>query len=226
VTASLVLSAVLFAVIYFPVFDRLSRGLASAYGKADLVKRFSAVMVDSMVVATAVQWYRSSGSMWFIVAALLYMLLRDSVGGRSIGKFCFGLVVIDLHTNQPCGFNGSIKRNVVWILPGANVAAAFLETLAIVRDPQGQRLGDRLAQTQVVEGLGVKDLAAACIRWWRGLIGEMDGSPERRRRIQGTSRACAGAYTLTALPDARSRFCRVARCAISNSIEVARTVLR
>jgi hypothetical protein len=32
----------------------------------------------------------------------------------------------------------------------------FLEALTIARDSLGQRLGDRIAQTQVVEGLGAR----------------------------------------------------------------------
>ena len=200
---SLGLAAVAFAAIYYPSFDRLARGLASPYAKADLGRRLSAAMVDGLVCISIWLALRSYGPVLYLPLGALYLLVRDSISGRSLGKLCFGLVVIDLHTNQPCGASGSFKRNVLWILPGANVAAAFLETLAIIRDPQGQRLGDRLAQTQVVEGLGVKDLAAEFIRWWRGLFGEIEGSPERRRRIRVT-----------------------AQCAISNSIEVERSVLR
>ena len=44
------------------------------------------------------------------------------------------------------------------LLPGANIAAAVLEALTIARDPLGQRLGDRIARTQVVEGLGAREL--------------------------------------------------------------------
>ena len=47
------------------------------------------------------------------------------------------------------------------MIPGANVIAVFLETKTIIRDPQGLRLGDRFALTQVVEGFGAKDLVAA-----------------------------------------------------------------
>ena len=43
-------------------------------------------------------------------------------------------------------------------MPGLNIVAGVLEPFTIVRDPQGQRLGDRLAHTQVVEGLGAREL--------------------------------------------------------------------
>jgi hypothetical protein len=52
-----------------------------------------------------------------------------------------------------------------------------------VRDPQGQRLGDRLAQTQVVEGFGARDLAAHFVRWWSDFIGNLDGTPRKPRRV-------------------------------------------
>jgi len=34
----------------------------------------------------------------------------------------------------------------------------FLEALTIARDPKGQRLGDRIALTQVVDGFGAREL--------------------------------------------------------------------
>jgi uncharacterized RDD family membrane protein YckC len=161
----------------------LARGLASPYAKADIGRRFCAVMVDSLFVMTGWFFYRQSESVLPLLAGLLYALLRDSTFGRSIGKFLFGLVVIDLETGRPCGRAGSAKRNVLFLLPGANLSAAFLEAVTIVRDPQGQRLGDRLAQTQVVEGFGARDLAAAFQRWWREFIAQLEGTPRRPRRV-------------------------------------------
>jgi hypothetical protein len=90
--------------------------------------------------------------------------------GQSVGKLLFGLVVVNLETGLPAAINGSVRRNFLLLLPGANVAAVFLEATALVRDVQGQRLGDRIAHTQVVEGLGAKDLAKAFIEWWRGTV--------------------------------------------------------
>ena len=42
--------------------------------------------------------------------------------------------------------------------------AVALETVAITRDPQGQRLGDTLANTQVVEGLSARELVTSLQR--------------------------------------------------------------
>ena len=182
-TWSLVLAAVGFGVIYYPALDRLSRGLASQYAKADLGRRLSAAMVDGLLVVIFWMLYRSANSALYLIAGSLYVLLRDATAGRSIGKFCFGLIVIDLYTSRPCGVRGSAMRNAVFLLPGANLVALFLEGVSVVRDLQGQRLGDRLAQTQVVEGFGAKDLAVEFLRRWRDFTSNLDGSPRKPRRL-------------------------------------------
>ena len=56
---------------------------------------------------------------------------------------------------QPRGIR---PAQLLFLVPGLNVVAVILETVTTVRDPQGLRLGDRLAQTQVVEGLGAREL--------------------------------------------------------------------
>jgi hypothetical protein len=109
-------------------------------------------------VVTAWLFFWTAGSVMYIVIGAAYLLLRDGIGGQSIGKLLLGLVVISLETGRASCVSGAVTRNALLLLPGANVAAIFLEARTIVRDPQGQRLGDRLAQTQVVEGLGAKDL--------------------------------------------------------------------
>ena len=81
-----------------------------------------------------------------------------------------------------CGLKDSVLRNVFVLIPGANVVAVFFESVTILRDPQGQRLGDRLAQTQVIEGLGAKDLARLFQQWWQGVFGNLERSRRRPRR--------------------------------------------
>lgn len=174
------LPAIVFALAYKPMFDRLSLGLASPYAKADLARRFSAVMVDGLLLMTTLMLYRHTGSAWFLAGGAAYLLLRDAAWGRSVGKFSFGLVVMDLRTGRPGAIGAAVNRNVLLLLPGANVVGAFLEVATIVRDPQGQRLGDRIAHTQVVEGFGVKDVVPAVQAWWLDVFAQLNGNPRRK----------------------------------------------
>jgi hypothetical protein len=180
---ALALATVLFAVVYSRLLQTAPPSLASPYTKADIGRRFSAVMVDALIVMSTWVLFRYYESAVYVIAGLLYVVLKDSMAGRSIGKFCFGLVVVDILTGRPCGRIGSAKRNILFLVPGPNISAVFLESATIVRDPQGQRLGDRLAHTQVVDGLGVRDFAAAFQRWWADFVARLERAPGKPRRL-------------------------------------------
>src|SRR6185312_10014526 len=111
-----------------------------------------------------------------------YLLVRDGIGGQSLGKLLVGLFVINIQTGLFCNMKDSVLSNVFVLLPGANVMAVFLESITILRDPQGQRLGDRIAQTQVIEGFGAKDLARSFERWWMRLVGNLAREVRKPRR--------------------------------------------
>ena len=182
----LLLPAVAFALAYSSIVTHFSRGLVSPYTKADVRKRFSAAFVDALVVTTLSLGYWTGGSPLYLAFGAGYLLLRDAVGGRSIGKLLFGLVVISMETGRPSSFAGSVERNFLLLLPGANVVAVFLEARTIVADPQGQRLGDRLAQTQVVEGAGARELVKSLQDWLMSLgIGVGSAVGGRRRPVPG-----------------------------------------
>jgi uncharacterized RDD family membrane protein YckC len=172
-TSSLVLlsllSAVTLAVAYQPMLEKLSWPVISPYPKADLLRRGLAAAVDVSVVAMLLAVYRVSGHTRYFVFAIAYALLRDTIMGRSLGKFLFGLTTIDIQTGLPGGFRQSFSRNVLLVLPGANVVAVFKEVRTLLNDPQGQRLGDRFAWTQVVHGFGVKDLLQHLIQFLQGI---------------------------------------------------------
>ena len=136
-----VLPGITFGLAYHPLLTRLSVALVSPYAKADVTKRVAAATIDGMLVAMTLLLYRSSEFLLYVFIGAAYLLLRDAVAGRSVGKFLCGLVVINLETGRPCGQLASIRRNALLLLPGANVVAAFLEAATIVRDPQGQRSG-------------------------------------------------------------------------------------
>lgn len=176
------LPAVMFALVYFPIVTKLSRGLLSPYVKADVRKRLFAATIDGLMVVTTCFLYWNSGVVLYLAAGSAYLLFRDAVKGQSIGKFLFGLVVISLETGRPASLAGSVRRNALLLLPGANIVAIFLEAGTVIRDPQGQRLGDRLAQTQVVEGLGAKDFVKTFQGWLMGFGVEFDREVGRRGR--------------------------------------------
>ena len=177
-----VLPALVFAIAYFPIVTYLARGLASSYGKADLRRRFLAAAIDASLVMTGIGFYTATGSVPCLVGAGMYLALRDALAGRSVGKLLTGIVVIHLESGRPAGAMASLRRNVVFLLPGANVVAICFESFTTARDPQGQRLGDRLAQTQVVEALTAKEIARAFGDWWQAVLGAAARQPGRRRR--------------------------------------------
>lgn len=181
----LVLPAATFALAYSPIVTHLSKGLVSPYAKADVRKRFSAALVDGLVVMTLSLGYWTGNSPLYIAIGAAYLLLRDAIGGRSIGKLLAGLVVVSLETGRAASVAGSAKRNLLLLLPGANVAAIFLEARTIVTDPQGQRLGDRLAQTQVVDGAGARELVKSFQEWLMSLGSGIGGTLGGRRRLPG-----------------------------------------
>jgi len=166
-------SAATLALAYYPILNKLSFGLVSPYPKADMAKRALATTVDVMLVVVVLFYYNRFGSLRYLIVATAYVLLKDAVGGRSVGKFLFGLFVVDLGTGRPSGYGACVRRNSLFVLPGANLVAAFLEARTLVRDPQGQRLGDRFAQTQVVEGFGAKDLVTGVQQWLFDLMEQL-----------------------------------------------------
>jgi len=181
-TVSLIVAAALFGLVYFPTLRYMSVGLVSSYAKVNVGKRLLAALLDGFPAVVAWFLYTNTGTVLGLVIAVLYLLLRDGIGGQSLGKLVVGLVVVNIQTGRFCSWKDSALRNVFVLIPGANVMAVFLESLTILRDPQGQRLGDRIAQTQVIEGLGAKDLARSFQRWWLIAFGNLDRSARRPRR--------------------------------------------
>lgn len=175
--AGLAIVTVLFAVAYQPALTYFSLNFVTSYTRADIKKRAFAATIDGMVLATCVLLYFYSGAPVFLVAGAGYLLERDAVGGQSLGKLCLGLTVVNVETGRPAGAAGSARRNLLFLVPGANIAAIVLEAFTAAKDPQGQRLGDRMAQTQVVEGLGAKDLVTLVDDWWRDFLSQLRPRP-------------------------------------------------
>ncbi len=87
------------------------------------------------------------------VLGVLYSLLRDGLNlsalkGRSVGKHVFNLkVVSSTDGSDRTDWATSIKRNILFIIP----VITLVEMILVSVSADGRRLGDRLADTRVVE---------------------------------------------------------------------------
>ncbi len=100
------------------------------------------------------------------LAALFYLLMADAFpGGRSAGKLLAGLKVVRVD-GEPMDFSASLLRNLsiatpfsLYLVPAfgpflactLGIALLLVETYLGFYDPDGQRAGDTLAETLVVE---------------------------------------------------------------------------
>jgi hypothetical protein len=139
------------------------------FPKASLFLRAGARVIDS-----AIAWllYVATGPAG-IVMALIYILFADAmINGQSPGKKLFGVKAIFLPTRAGVRHRDSVLRNgpfglviILAMMPdlgfkafiGGIVVIGGIEAVRAWRDPQGHRLGDLWAQTQVIDG---KDMAA------------------------------------------------------------------
>lgn len=129
-------------------------------GKASLLLRGIAKLVDFILIAAAVKMLPQVGHL----AGLVYLLISDGLfDGRSLGKKIIRLRVVSLPTGNTGSFKDSIIRNLTlffplllyniplfgWILM---VLVCALEFLLMLGNEDGMRLGDELARTTVKEG--------------------------------------------------------------------------
>ena len=134
------------------------------YPKASLFLRGGARLID-VAIAWSLSYATGPAG---IVMALLYTLFADGMfGGQSPGKKIFGVKVIYLPTRSGARHRDSVLRNaplgliiILSMMPELGFRA-FLAGLVVIggiealqcwRDPDGLRLGDLWAQTQVVDG--------------------------------------------------------------------------
>jgi hypothetical protein len=136
----------------------------SPYPKCSLVLRGLARVVD---IAVAVALYRLGGAAGAVLA-LLYLSLADGLFlGQSLGKRSFGIRAVYLPSRSPVRYRDSVLRNapltlivLLGMMPSPLGGAAFIAGVVVVggieaqralRDPEGFRLGDLWAQTQVID---------------------------------------------------------------------------
>ena len=133
-----------------------------AVRKAGVVKRILARLVDGLVAWAFALVLPPIG----IVVGLLYLAVADGVQkGQSLGKMVFGLEVVK-SDSSPCDLKASIYRNIPFELALLFAAVPFLgwillvivgipilliELWLVIADHNGSRLGDRIADTIVIE---------------------------------------------------------------------------
>jgi uncharacterized RDD family membrane protein YckC len=131
----------------------------TVYPKAHVLNRFIAKLIDLFIVIAADEIAPPVG----FLSGLAYILIADGfAGGRSVGKRLVGLQTLRIDGREAAGFRESIIRNLplgaaqlAFAVPyvGWLAAAAILafESLLILGNEQGRRLGDEIARTQVLD---------------------------------------------------------------------------
>ncbi|MBI5234384.1 MAG: RDD family protein [Deltaproteobacteria bacterium] len=151
-------------------------GLNTRLGEDDIrqalfIKRSIAKFIDLLITSALYVYHPLVGPL----SAITYILISDGLkGGKSLGKRIAGLNVISTsREGRLCNFIDSIKRNspfgaivavdfVFGWIPYAGIAIVFLfagavlayEAMLAYNDPKGLRIGDRIADTEVVEDIG------------------------------------------------------------------------
>lgn len=148
------------------VFSGVSGG---DYAKADLGKRILAAIIDCLI-AVVPMFIPVIGA----IAGAAYILTKDAIvyvigkneewKNKSIGKKLMGLKVVEL-SGQDVDIMVSSKRNItiaigsiLAIIPILGWIAAvmvapiigIIECILVLTDPKGRRIGDKIANTQVV----------------------------------------------------------------------------
>ncbi len=130
--------------------------------KAGTLKRILARLVDILVAWALTLVVPPVG----VLAGILYLAVADGVQkGQSLGKMVFGLEVLSVE-GEPCALKSSIYRNlpfsmallfavvpfIGWILLVlAGIPILLIELWLVIVDDKGERLGDRISGTIVVE---------------------------------------------------------------------------
>ena len=109
-----------------------------------------------IVILSAIAGHEDAGGVvvfLIVLATLTYMFLKDARRGQSLGKRAAGLMVVSLSGGQTCSARDSAFRSLVLLLSGVLLLGVgwLIEPIVAVIDKDGRRLGDRAADTQVIE---------------------------------------------------------------------------
>lgn len=129
--------------------------MVEEFTPADWQTRSLAFLIDLIVYIAL--FYGLGGFGHFL--AMLYILFRDGIfSGQSIGKKVMGIQVV--HTDgRAIHLVDSSFRNVLFLFYVVFPVAIVVETVALLRNPEHRRLGDRIAKTRVIRKEAVAVLA-------------------------------------------------------------------
>lgn len=132
---------------------------ARTYPKANSLNRHLAKFIDVLIAVGLSKLLLPVG----LFAGLLYIIIADGFfEGQSIGKKLIGLRAIVLPEGKKAGFREAIIRNIPFaiayslcLIPYVGWLFAIiiigLESILVIGNEQGLRIGDEIAKTQVVD---------------------------------------------------------------------------
>ena len=127
--------------------------------RAGILLRTAAKVLDFILIAAVIEVIPRAG----FFAGMAYLLLGDGLfDGRSLGKKLIRLRVISAASGSACSFRDSVLRNstlalgyALWLIPWIGwmflAAVAAVEFVLILGNKDGNRLGDEIAGTAVIE---------------------------------------------------------------------------
>jgi len=132
--------------------------------KAKILNRVIAKSIDFIIIGALLEAIPKIG----YFAGVAYLLIADGLfEGRSVGKRLMGLKVVLYETGGFCTLRASIIRNFTFVvgyilmrIPLIGfifpLVVLFFESMILIGDEKGMRLGDEIARTQVVEESSVE----------------------------------------------------------------------
>lgn len=153
----------------WPVLDR-EQALAPVAGRAARlgasgVELLCLTVLELVGLALGPATFFGAGVLTSLVAAAFWALRDLGAGAASPGKQLVGLALVDANTGAPATAGQALQRNgamvFAWLLaalPGplgwlgalAVLGVAAVEAGSALLDPEGRRLGDRIAGTRLV----------------------------------------------------------------------------
>ena len=163
---------------------------ASRYSKVGFGKRVLAYIIDALysglpligcamltalgfAVAGNLGGIAAAGILGMICSlgwAIYYSFVKDGrEGGQSVGKKALNLMVVNITTNEPCSKRESFTRQLdLFFLQMIPLVGWLVEPIVMLSSKDGRRIGDRAADTQVIE---VSEYQPATIQRDRVLLG-------------------------------------------------------